>query len=240
MTETQIPTLKPVGENALLVEFEPEISVEVNLRVRRLVFALEQAKLPGVAEIIPAYRSLIVYFDVKRSDLSDLMSAVHSCQFDAQAIELPQPRLFQIPTVYGGKDGPDLWQVATEVQRSPDDVVTLFSTRKYPVYCLGFLCSLPYLGGVPRPLNVPRRSTPRMRVPAGSVGIAGRQAVVLPIEMPSGFHYLGRTRMSIYDPARIPPTAIRPGDLVEFPAVSGDEAEQWSGRWLDCPLHAPP
>jgi KipI family sensor histidine kinase inhibitor len=235
MAESQYPLLKPVGEDALLVEFEPEIGLEVNRKVRQLAFALEKAALPGISEIIPAYRSLIVYFDPSRLELTDLHSSVETSLKGAEPAELPAARLFRVPTVYGGEHGPDLPHVAATANTTPENVVEQFAKLQYPVYFLGFLCSLPYLGGVPELLHLPRRAAPRTRVPAGSVGIAGGQAVVLPTEMPSGFHYIGRTPVAFYDPARMPPTTIRPGDLVEFPAVKAAEAQQWSGRWLgDC------
>jgi inhibitor of KinA len=235
MTRSQYPLLKPVGENALLIEFEPEINLEVNRRVRQLAFALEEAALPGIGEIIPAYRSLMVYFDPAQLTLPLLQASIEACQSSAESVELPTPRLFRVPTVYGGEHGPDLEQIATATNTTPDEVIEQFAKQQFSIYCLGYLCSLPYLGGLPESLNLPRRAAPRTRVPAGSVGIAGGQAVVLPTEMPSGFHYLGRTPVAFYDPVRMPPTAIRPGDLVEFPAVSAAEATQSSGRWLgDC------
>jgi inhibitor of KinA len=235
MAVSQYPLLKPVGEDALLVEFEPVISLEVNLRVRQLAFTLEEASLPGISEIIPAYRSLIVYFDPSRLKLTSLRSSVEATLNEARSVELSAPRLFRVPTVYGGEHGPDLQHVAATTNTTPENVIEQFAKQQYSVYCLGFLCALPYLGGVPESLTLPRRAQPRTRVPAGSVGIAGGQVVVLPTEMPSGFHYIGRAAVTFYDPARMPPTAIRPGDLVEFPAVTEAEALQWSGRWLgDC------
>jgi inhibitor of KinA len=235
MPGLQYPLLKPVGEDALLVEFEPEISLDINRRVRRLAFAIEEAALPGIVEIIPAYRSLMVYFDPAQWMLTLLQASIEACQNSAESIELPAPRLFRVPTVYGGEHGPDLEQIATAAKTTPDKVIEQFAMQQFSIYCLGFLCSLPYLGIVPQSLHLPRRAAPRTRVPAGSVGIAGGQAVVLPSEMPSGFHYIGRTPVKCYDAARMPPTAIRPGDLVEFPAVSVAQATQWSDCWLgDC------
>jgi KipI family sensor histidine kinase inhibitor len=235
MVVTQYPLIKPVGEDALLVEFEPQISLEVNRRVRQLAFTLEEASLPGISEIIPAYRSLIVYYDPSQLKLTSLHSSVDASLKEAESVELPAPRLFRVPTVYGHEHGPDLQHVAATKNVAADDLIEQFTKQPFTVYCLGFLCSLPYLGGIPESLHVPRRAAPRTRVPAGSVGIAGGQAVVLPTEMPSGFHYIGRTPVTFYDPARMPPTAIRPGDLVEFPTVTAAEAQPWSGRWLgDC------
>lgn len=231
----RFPTLTPVGEDGLLVEYEPVISVKVNRSVRQLAFALEQRALPGVTEIIPAYRSLMVYFDPTELELDALRAEVNRCAREADRVELPAPRLFRIPTVYGAGHGPDLERVAATARLSPGRVIELFSTQRYPVYCLGFLCGLAYMGGVPEPLRLPRLTTPRTRLPAGSVGFAAGQAVVLPIDQPSGWHYIGRTFVTMYDPTHSPPTPIRPGDLVECPSVSESEAKRWVKRPLgDC------
>lgn len=222
MIDMPDPRFTPVGENALLVEYAPEISLGINRQVQRLSHALERAAIPGVTEIITAYRSLMVYFDTEAITLLAVEAAVAKCASESAGIALPPPRLFSIPTIYGGKYGPDLPYVAATTGLAPEAVVKLFSGQQFPVYCLGFLCSLAYLGGVPTQLQLPRRTTPRTFVHAGSVGIAGGQALALPIDMPSGFHYLGRTFVSLYDPTRMPPTEIRVGDLVKFPAVYPD------------------
>lgn len=222
-----------VGEDALLVELEPEISPEVNARVRRLKFALEQNPLPGVREVVPAYRSLALYFDPLAAEPADLEERIRAIAESASSISLPEPRVYRIPTVYGGEFGPDLQDLAAHARATPEAVIAAFSARRYPIYCLGFLCCLAYLGGVPEPLRMPRLATPRTRLPAGSVGIAGGQAVILPIDQPSGFRYLGRTFVKMYDPARFPPVPARPGDLFECPAVSENEARGWEGRHLE-------
>lgn len=232
MTQTG-PLLIAVGEDGLLVEFEAEISVRVNRKVRRLAFGIEQRGIGGVVEVVPAYRSLMVYFDPESTDLTALGDEVDRLAAGIEPVELPEPRLYRVPAVYDSEHGPDLERVAAAAGMSPDEVVAEFSTRRYPVYCLGFLCCLAYLGGVPERLRLPRLATPRTRLPAGSVGIAGEQAVMLPIDQPSGFHYLGRTFVTLYDPRHSPPTPVRPGDLVECPAVPEEEARRWQGRSLE-------
>lgn len=226
------PVLTPAGEDALLVEYAPEISLKVNRQVRRLAYALERAAVEGVAEVVPAYRSLMVYFDPARLELPRLEEIVRWHAARAESIVLPAARLFRIPTVYGGPYGPDLEWVAETAGIPPAEVVRIFAAGRYPVYCLGFLCSLAYLGDVPPPLRLPRRATPRTRLPAGSVGVAGGQAVILPVDQPSGFHYLGRTFVTVYDPRQSPPTPIRPGDWIECPAAAEAEARRAEGVFL--------
>jgi KipI family sensor histidine kinase inhibitor len=226
-------TIVPVGENAILVEYQPEISLPANRRVRQLAYALEKAAITGVTEIVPTYRSLMVYFDCEETDLKQIRTAVEACASQRREIELPPPRLFAVPTVYGGKYGPDLARVAATTGLTEDQVIEVFAAPQYPVYCLGFLCCLAYLGGVPQPLHLPRLTTPRTRLPAGSVGFAAGQAVVLPIDQPSGWHYIGRTFVKMYNPAHSPPTPIRPGDLVHCRRVSEGEARRWENRSLE-------
>lgn len=206
------PTLTPVGEDAILVEYEPKISLDVNRQVRQLAHGLE--KLPGITEVIPAYRSLMVYFDAGFDEVRERIE--HTAQH-LKEIELPAPRHIVIPTVF---NGPDLDRVAQATGLTAAAVVQLFTAQRYPVYCLGFLCSLAYMGGLPEQLRFPRLATPRTKVRAGSVGIAGEQIVILPVDMPSGFHYLGHTTMKLYDPHQMPPTPIVPGDLIQFESVT--------------------
>ena len=235
MATATYPILTPVGENAVLVEYAPEVSLKTNRRVRQLAHGLEKDAIAGVSEIVPAYRSLMVYFDPERTEVDALCAKVRQLARQPRKTRLPQPRLFRIPTVYGGEFGPDLASVAAGTGRAPEEVIRLFSSRRYPVYCLGFLCGLAYLGGVPEPLRLPRLATPRTWLPAGSVGFAEAQAVVLPIDQPSGFHYIGRAFVPVYDPAQFPPTLFRPGDYVECPSVPETEARQWQSRSLgDC------
>lgn len=227
-----LPKLLPVGENGVLVEYAAEISLDVNRQVRQLAAALERDPIPGTVEIVPAYRSLLVYFDPWKIPLPVVIAGIGARAAALSQWPMPEERLFRIPTVYGGEHGPDLDRVAEAAGLSPDEAVELFSQQRYPVYCLGFLCCLAYMGGVPTRLQLPRLATPRTFLPAGSVGVANAQAVILPIDQPSGFHYLGRTFVTMYDPQRFPPTPVRAGDWIECPAVSEAEARRCAGRFL--------
>ena len=220
------PTLKSVAEDGILVEYEEEVHPDINKKVRLLAQAIEKHAPPGLNEVIPAYRSLMVFFDPFQNDLKTLSDLIIRLAEGSVADELIRPRLFRIPTVYGGEYGPDLERIAGLKHLTPEEVVRLFSSVNYLVYCLGFLCSLAYLGGVPEILDVPRLTSPRPFVPVGSVGYSGRQANILPIDQPSGFNYLGRTFVKVYDPQKFPPTLFRPGDYIQCPPVSEEEAKQ--------------
>jgi inhibitor of KinA len=218
------PVMRAVGEGSILVEYEEEVSLEVNRKARQLAFGLEQASYQGLEEVIPTYRSVVVYFDPFRVDVDTVQGLIEEINANLVEIELPLPRLFRIPTIYNRTHGPDLERVAEHTGLTQEEVIQLFSTQAYPVYCLGFICSLAYLGGVPQALHVPRLATPRPFVPAGTVGFAGPQANILPVDSPSGFNYIGRTFVAVYDPREFPPTLIRPGDYIQCPAVSEEEA----------------
>lgn len=227
--EERYPIIRPVGEDSILVEYEAEVTLEINLKARQLAFGLEQGSFPGLREVIPTYRSVMVYFDPIRVDDVSVSRFIEHVNANLVDIELPSPRLFRIPAVYGGIHGPDLNRVAEHSGLAPDEVIELFSTRVYPVYCLGFMCALAYMGGVPEALNVPRLSSPRAFLPSGSVGFAGPQANIMPIDSPSGFNYIGRTFVTVYDPHEFPPTLIRPGDYIMCPSVS-EQAARLAGE----------
>ena len=230
--DDKYPLIKAVAEGSILVEYEEEVSLEVNLKARQLALGLEQGSFPGLGEVIPTYRSVMVYFDPFRVDADTVQGFIEQVNANLVEIELPPPRLFRVPTVYGGIHGPDLNRVAEHTSLTPDGVIELFSAQAYPVYCLGFICSLAYLGGVPEALHVPRLSSPRPFVPGGSVGFAGPQANILPVDSPSGFNYIGRTFVAVYDPHEFPPTLIRPGDYIQCSAVSEQEARLAGGKHL--------
>ena len=230
--DDKYPIIRVVAETSFLVEYEEEVSPQVNLKARQLAFGLEQGSCPGLEEVIPTYRSVMVYFDPFRVDVNTVRDFIEEVNANLVEIELPPPRLFRIPTTYGGIHGPDLDRVAEHTGLTPGEVIELFSTQAYPVYCLGFVCSLAYMGGVPEALHVPRLSSPRSSVPGGSVGFAGRQANILPVDTPSGFNYIGRTFVAVYDPNEFPPTLIRPGDYIQCPAVSEGGARLAAERIL--------
>jgi KipI family sensor histidine kinase inhibitor len=224
--DTRYPEILPVGEDSVLVQYEPEVSREVNKRVISLTNGLRQLKEPAIREIVPAYRSLMIYFDPFSLELSRLLAIVDDTLSNLDHISLPQPRLFSLPTVYGGEFGPDLESISQKTGLSASEIIRIFSETIYPVYCLGFMCGLAYMGGVPEKIQVPRLDSPRPKMPAGSVGFAGPQANVLPITTPSGFNYIGRTFVTLYDPQKSPPTMIQAGDYIQCPAVSEDVARR--------------
>lgn len=212
-----------MGDGALLVRFEEEISPQVNDKVRALVFLLEGNPIEGVVELVPTYRSLMICFDPLKVHPQELSSAVRRLLGSLGSAKVPPPRVVEIPTLYGGKVGPDLPFVASHAGLSPEEVISLHSGTLYRVYMLGFAPGFSYLGGLDPRIHAPRLKTPRVRVPAGSVGIGGAQTGIYAVESPGGWRIIGRTPLKIYDPSREEPVLVRAGDLLRFVPISEEE-----------------
>ena len=216
----------PAGDAALTVEFGNRIALPLNRKVRALATALEKAALAGVVEVVPTYRSLTIYYDPLSLSLADLRHSVEGLLDRLEEIPLPAPRVVTIPTVYGGEFGPDLPSVARHCGLTEEQVIRLHTRPTYHVYMLGFTAGYPYLGGMSKRLATPRLPSPRLRVPAGSVGIGGNQTGVYSVESPGGWRLIGRTPLTLFDPTWEVPVLIRPGDQVKFVRITPEEFER--------------
>lgn len=216
------PVYRPVGDGALLVEFANLVSPQVNRRVRALVAALDVDPPPGLLDLIPAYRTLLVVYDPLAITHDALRERLRAMERTAASIT-PAARLITIPVAYGGEFGPDLPAVAAHTGFSEAEVVARHTAGAYLVYFLGFSPGFPYLGGLDPALATPRLPEPRLRVPAGSVGIAGGQTGVYPEATPGGWQLIGRTPVRLYDPEAADPFLLRAGDELRFRAIDADE-----------------
>lgn len=214
-----LPRFRPMGDRSLLVELGDTISPDVNRRVQQLMLQLQQAPLPGVREIAPGYRSLLVVYDPLTIAAAELMERIAEAAAQQGLAGLPRAKLLTVPVFYGGDYGPDLEGVAGHLGISSDEVVRLHTETVYRVYMIGFTPGYPYMGELPAALAVPRRSTPRTRVPKGSVGIAQRQTGIYPVESPGGWQIIGWTPIELFDPSRQLPSLLEMGDRVKFEAV---------------------
>ncbi|HDQ72778.1 MAG TPA: 5-oxoprolinase subunit PxpB [Chloroflexi bacterium] len=220
MDPSVIRRILAAGDSALLVELGDRIEPAINRQVHALALALERRAMPGLGEIVPSYCSLLVHYDPLARDYAEVEAFVSEAACRCEAADTPAPREAEIPTVYGGTYGPDIAFVAAHNGLSVDDVIECHSGTTYTVYMLGFAPGFAYLGALPETLVTPRLSTPRQVVPAGSVGIAGAQTGVYPIETPGGWRLIGRTPVTLFDPMTDPPTRLRPGDQVQFVPIS--------------------
>jgi KipI family sensor histidine kinase inhibitor len=208
-----------MGDRSLLVEIGEKISADVNRRVQELMLRLQQANLPGVRELAPSYRSLLVVFDPLTIAPEKLKAAITDVAARPGGSELPQAKLIAVPVFYGGDYGPDLEWVAGHLGISTEEVIRLHTETVYRVYMIGFTPGYPYMGELPAALAVPRRSTPRTRVPKGSVGMAQRQTGIYPVESPGGWQIIGWTPIELFDPKRQMPSLLEMGDRVKFESV---------------------
>jgi inhibitor of KinA len=215
------PVVRPAGDRALVVEFGDAIDPAIAARVRRLAARLTAAPPLGLLEAVPTYRSLMVHHDPVAADPRALYDAVTraaaatAAEADAAA-GAETGRLHEITVRYGGGDGPDLAEVAARAGLAEAEVIRLHATPTYLVYMLGFLPGFAYLGGLDPRIATPRRAAPRVRIPAGSVGIGGAQTGIYPLESPGGWSLIGRTDVVLFDPARPEPCLFAAGDRVRF------------------------
>ena len=216
MTERKYPYFKPAGDSAVLMVLGSEIDLETNRRVHALEKKIISEPLDGITETVPTYSSLLIHYDLLSLGYQDVVDWV--CLKFSQIDELQEEELHlvEIPTIYGGEDGPDLEFVAGHNQISVEKVIEIHSSQSYHVYMMGFTPGFPYLGGMDPAIAAPRLKDPRIHVPAGSVGIAGEQTGIYPIDSPGGWQIIGRTHLRLFDPSREEPFLLSPGAMVRF------------------------
>jgi KipI family sensor histidine kinase inhibitor len=211
------PRIAPLGDGALTITWPGGISLETHRQVRAAAHRVRSAQLPAVRDLVPAYTTLSIFYDCQSADYETLARRVGELiEGDAADADFPPGREHRIRVVY---DGPDLTDVARETGLSVAEVVARHTGRWYDVYLVGFVPGWAYLGELDPALSLPRRGSPRQRVPAGSVAIAGAQTGVYPFATPGGWHLIGRTDVSLFDPTRTPPALFQVGDRVRFEAT---------------------
>ena len=215
------------GDSAIFVEFEDRIDPGVNARTIAFAEAITAANVAGVRDVVPAYRSAAIYFDPLRTDSAALMASVEREAGRPASSPAAAVAPVRIPVCYGGELGPDLPGVAAFAKAAEEDVVRLHADGTYRVFMLGFVPGFAYLGTVDDRIAMPRHATPRVRVPSGSVGIAGIQTGVYPSETPGGWQLIGRTPVKPFDPFRDPPFLMKAGDAVQFYPIERREYDAW-------------
>ncbi len=216
-----------MGDRGLLLEFGDEISSEVNEKVRRMTLAIQAESVEGIVEIVPTYRSLLIFYNPLILSFVDLKKRLERIEKGLQQTPFPEPKLTRIPALYGGSYGPDLEEVAKYHQISPEEMIQLHCSKPYFIYMIGFMPGFPYMGELPEALITPRLKTPRLSVPAGSVAIAQRQTGIYPMESPGGWQIIGRTPVKLFNPEREPPALLQMGDHVQFFPIGEKEFKEW-------------
>jgi len=230
------PLVFDCAESALLVDFGPDYGAGLALAILRLSERLEASMLEGFKECIPALSTLTVVYDPLTLSKQRI---VHEIQrtWEEGGGQDSLPRTWRIPVAYGGASGPDLPEVARAAELTEAEAMALHAGAVYRVAMLGFLPGFAYLGELPERLRLPRRATPRTRVPAGSIAIAADMTAIYPLESPGGWHLIGRTPFIPWDMTRDEAPLLRPGDRVRFYPASPAEIEAFARRIAEG--HAP-
>jgi KipI family sensor histidine kinase inhibitor len=228
----------PAGDTALVVEFGETIDRRLSTLVLALARRLSEADLTGVVETVPTFRSLMVHYDPLVLPAASLIARIGELM---QSLRIVQDssreefgRSWRLPVCYDARVAPDLDEVATRTGLSPAEVIARHSAVIYHVYMLGFLPGQAYMGDVPGELALPRRETPRLKIPAGSLAIASTMTCIFPQETPCGWHLIGRSPVALWDrgPSQVTDdrALLAPGDKVSFIPVSLREYEGLSAK----------
>lgn len=209
--------VRPLGDAAAVVTFADGFDPDAVRRIRGFDRELFRRPFAGLVEAVPTLRSLVVHYDPRRLRYAELAERLGEIEATPEADE--PGRLHEIPTRYGGEEGPDLQAVAAERGLTPDEVARRHAARTYSVLMMGFSPGFAYLGPLDETLNVPRLATPRVRVAPGSVAVAGRMSAVYPHSSAGGWRLIGRTDVALFDPGVYPPAVLAPGDRVRFVPV---------------------
>ena len=217
------PRFLLTGDTSLAVEFGNEISESINSRIRAFNIALANSRTPGIVETVPTYRSLMIHYDPAVIGYDALKLRLQSLLGELDSIAIPPSEVLEVPVLYGGEMGPDLGFVAGHAGMTEEEVIATHAGTEYLIYMLGFTPGFTYLGGMSEAIATPRLAQPRVKIPAGSVGIAGGQTGVYPIDSPGGWQLIGRTPGKMYDPDRAEPILPRAGQYIRFRPI--DRAE---------------
>jgi len=217
------PRFLPGGDKALFIEFGNAIAPELSNQVRQMLLAIRKARIPGIIEAVPTYRSLLIHYNPLQISSKELRDRLEILEQNAEDSQFPKPMMTGIPTVYGGEYGPDLEFVARYHSLTPEEVVQIHTGTAYLVHMLGFMPGFPYLGGMSMRIATPRMKTPRSKTPGGSVGIGGTETGIYTAESSGGWQIIGRTPLQLFQPHQEPPTLLQTSDYVTFVKITPQE-----------------
>jgi inhibitor of KinA len=235
MKEMGYYELFPLGDSGITVKLGQEINQTTHERVKALSRFLEQSPFPGMIEYVPGFTTVTIFYDPilfydpqnSKFPYERVVSILTPLLSQLPKGESRKSRVIKIPVCYGEELGRDLEDVATFHGLTPQEVIRLHTEPEYLVYMIGFAPGFPYLGGMNEQIATPRRDTPRLVIPAGSVGIGGKQTGVYPIESPGGWQLIGRTPLQLFQPCQDPPSLLRAGDRIRFYPISKEEYDNW-------------
>ncbi|MBM3351721.1 MAG: 5-oxoprolinase subunit PxpB [Betaproteobacteria bacterium] len=222
--------LSPLGDSALYAEFGETLDLQTNQSLQALAAALRARRLPWLRDIVPALCGIALHVDPYHPGLPDPILP-HCKALLAECLKLAgkfedSGRTVEVPVCYAAEFGLDLPELAAKLSLSQAEIAKRHAKLLHRVLMVGFSPGQPYIGGLDPRLSLPRRATPRTRMPAGSVAIANLQTAVYPYETPGGWSIIGRTPLRVFDPAREPPSLFAPGDRVRFMPIALSEFER--------------
>ncbi|CAM3883575.1 5-oxoprolinase subunit PxpB [Alkalicoccus chagannorensis] len=222
--------MQPLGDAAVRVPFGSVISEEVHEAIRRFCAVLQEKKDPAVIEWVPAYCAVTVFYDPLHWSYEEAAAAMAVWKTEAEDVPLAAPKRWLIPVCYGSGYGPDLSDTAEHCGMTEQEVIDRHTRAEYRIYMLGFIPGFPYLGGMDPAIAVERRRTPRQKVSAGAVGIAGEQTGIYPLQSPGGWQLIGQTPVRLYDRNRQSLVLMQAGDRLRFSRITPSEYESIARR----------
>ncbi|TLS38668.1 5-oxoprolinase subunit PxpB [Pseudalkalibacillus caeni] len=228
--------LSPLGDNAVIVEFGEDIDIKTQQKVKTFTRFLDDNPFPWMIEYVPAFTTVSIFYDpmevLHLNKQNNRIPYEIICQKIGIVLtkltieETLEPRVVEIPVCYGGDFGPDLDHIAEHNEISAEEVIKFHSEGDYLVYMIGFAPGFPYIGGMSERIATPRRKSPRLKIPAGSVGIAGKQTGVYPIETPGGWQLIGKTPLKLFRPLDDTPSLLKAGDKIRFKPISFEKFKE--------------
>ncbi|WP_209125057.1 5-oxoprolinase subunit PxpB [Alkalihalobacillus sp. BA299] len=230
--ETQTINLAPsyfmMGDKAIVIQFKQNISIETNKKVQISARIIEDRKIVGITQLLPAFNNLTVCYDplvIRHDELLQELKKIES--HISGDIQLDNKTLY-VPVAFGGEYGPDLEEIANHAGLSQEEVISILQKTPYYVYMIGFIAGYPYSGDIDKRLSIPRRSNPRMKVEKGTVQIVNNLTGIFTMTAPSGWHLVGWTPMEIFNPNLEQISRLNAGDYIQYIEISKEEAELWN------------
>ena len=225
--------LFPVGDQAVLIEVGTEISPAAEQIVNRIIARLEELKPAWLIEYIPAYTTVTVVYSVKgfneKNPYDFVCTCIRELLENMNEVSVREQRVVKIPVLYGDDHGPDIDFVAAHNGLTREEVICIHTSGEYTVHMIGFAPGFPFIGGMSEKIAAPRRETPRLQIPSRTVGIAGLQTGVYPIESPGGWQLIGRTPLELFLPNADPPSLLNAGDRIQFYEITLEQYNEMRG-----------
>ena len=225
--EEQIVDIFPMGDRAVVFQFEHTIDVKVNELVHQMKYTITQCALEGIETLIPSFNNLTIVYNPSIQTYDSVVHQILQLRYEEQP-DMWQTKTIHLPVVFNATYGPDLSLIAERANQTVEEVVNYFTSHSFYTYMIGFIAGYPYSGDIAECYALPRRKEPRLRVPKGTIQIANRMTGISTLTSPSGWHMIGWTPMDMFDPYATPPTTVQAGTLIRYVAITEEEAVNWN------------